>query len=399
MRDILFLAHRLPWPPDRGDKIRSYHILRYLSERARVHLLAFAEDVQEIASADALRPYVASIDVEWRSSIPGPSVLSALLTHQAASVAMFSSRTMHRRVAKLLEQEDIGTIFAFSGQMAQFVPQRTNTRFLMDFVDVDSEKFDAYSRSGPHMLRWLYRREAKLLGRFEQAVARRADRSLFVSEAEASLFRHLSGLGPDKVTVIENGIDLEKFRRNGDFMPLEPAVRGVGPLLVFTGQMDYRPNADAVMDFARNMLPVLRHVRSDVRFAIVGRNPPSEVEQLADLPGVIVTGAVPDVRPWIAAADVVVVPLRIARGIQNKVLEAMAMARPVVASPDAAEGIDAEPGRDFVVAEGDAMTTSILALLGDTGRAEKIARQGRARVENRYRWADRLAPLEALLAV
>lgn len=398
MRDILFLAHRLPWPPDRGDKIRSYNILRYLCARARVHLLAFAEDVQEIAAADELRPHVASVHVEWRTSIPGPSVLGALLTGQAASVAMFASRSMHRRVAQLLEQEDIGTIFAFSGQMAQFVPAATSTRFLMDFVDVDSEKFAAYARSGPHLLRWLYRREARLLGRFERAVAARAHRSLFVSAAESALFSGLSGLDPDRIMAIENGIDLDQFRPYGDFAPLDPVRRGEGPMLVFTGQMDYRPNVDAVMDFARNMLPVLRHVRSDIRFAVVGRNPPADVERLADLPGVIVTGAVPDVRPWLAAADVVVAPLRIARGIQNKVLEAMAMARPVVASPGAAEGIDAESGRDFVVAEGDAMTTSILTLLGDQERALKIGRQGRTRVEKRYRWEERLAPLDGLLA-
>jgi sugar transferase (PEP-CTERM/EpsH1 system associated) len=397
MRDILFLAHRLPWPPERGDKIRSYNILNYLRERARVHLLAFADDAQEIAWADELRPKLASLHVELRTTIPGPAVLGALLTRQAASVAMFASRSMHGHVARLLHQEDIGTIFAFSGQMAQFVPHETSARFLMDFVDVDSEKFAAYAKSGSPLLRWLYHREAKLLGRFEQAVARRADCSIFVSEAEAALFRELSGLGEDRVRVVENGIDLETFKPAADFRPLEAAQRGAGPLLVFTGQMDYRPNIDAVADFAHRMVPVLRHVRPDIRFAIVGRNPPAEVEQLANIPGVIVTGAVPDVRPWLAAANAVVVPLTIARGIQNKILEAMAMGRPVVATPAAAEGIDAEPGRDLIIAEGDGMTTSVLALLGDAERAAKIGRQARVRVESRYRWEERLASLGDLL--
>jgi sugar transferase (PEP-CTERM/EpsH1 system associated) len=398
MRDILFLAHRLPWPPERGDKIRSYNILRYLRERARVHLLTFADDVQEIARADELRPHFASLHIEWRPAIPGPAVLSAVLTRNAASVAMFASRSMQGHVGRLLHQEDIGTIFAYSGQMAQFVPQQISARFLMDFVDVDSEKFAAYANMGPTLLRWLYRREALQLGRFEQAVARRADRSIFVSETEAALFRSLSGLGPDRVIAIENGIDLDYFQPYGKFTPLPPAERGSGPLLVFTGQMDYRPNIDGVVDFALNMMPVLRHVRHDVRFAIVGRNPPKEVLRLADTAGVIVTGEVPDVRPWVAAADVVVVPLKIARGIQNKVLEAMAMGRPVVATPAAAEGIDAEPGRDLIVAEGDGMATSVLALLSDKERAAKIGRQARARVERRYRWEERLAPLEDLLA-
>ncbi len=398
MRDILFLAHRLPWPPDRGDKIRSYNILRYLSGLARVHLLAFAEEMHEIAGADELRSHVASSHVEWRPNVPGPSVLAALATGRPASVAMFASRGMKRRVAQLLEQEDIGTIVAFSGQMAQFVPQDSGARFLMDFVDVDSEKYDAYARSGPPLLRWLYRREARLLGRYEKAVAQRATRSLFVSDAEAELFRQLSGLGPDRILAIRNGIDLEYYRTNADFIPLDRFERGTGPLLVFTGQMNYRPNVDAVIDFASAILPILRHVRADVRFAIVGRDPSAEVERLAQQPGVIVTGAVPDVRPWIAAADIVVAPLRIARGIQNKVLEAMAMSRPVVASAAAAEGIDAEPNSDFIVADGDAASAEILALLGDANRAAKIGQRARARMEVRYRWDECLAPLGELLA-
>ena len=398
MRDILFLAHRLPWPPNRGDKIRSYHILRHLSAQARVHLLAFAEDMQEIASADALRPLVASMHVEWRSNFPGPRVLRALATRQPASVAMFSSRPMHRQVARVLEQESIGTIFAFSGQMAQFVPPGSDARFLMDFVDVDSEKYAAYGHDGPLLLRKLYQREARLLGRFEQATARRASHSLFVSDAEAGLFRSLSGLGPERVLAMENGIDLEYFRPNSDFVPLATDLRGTGPLLVFTGQMDYRPNIDGVIDFARNMLPVLRHARSDVRFVIVGRNPSAEVEKLRELPGVIVTGEVPDVRPWLAAADIIVAPLRIARGIQNKILEAMAMARPVVASHAAAEGIDAAAERDLLIADGDSATTAIFGLLTDLDRARSIGVRARERVEQRYQWDTRLAPLDDLIA-
>ena len=398
MRDILFLAHRLPWPPDRGDKIRSYHVLRYLSGLARVHLLAFAEEMHEIAAADELHSLVASSHVEWRPNIPGPRVVRALLTGTPASVAMFASRGMQRRVAQLLEREDIGTIVAFSGQMAQFVPPGIAPKFLMDFVDVDSEKYDAYGRSGPPVLRWLYRREARLLGRFEKAVAARAAHSLFVSEPEAELFRRLSGLGPDRVMAIRNGIDLAYYRPDAAFPPLDRFTRGAGSLLVFTGQMNYRPNVDAVVEFASTMLPVLRHVRSDIRFAIVGRDPSPEVERLAEQPGVIVTGAVPDTRPWIAAADIVVAPLRIARGIQNKVLEAMAMGRPVVASAAAAEGIDAEPDRDFVIADGDAAAAQILALLGDHNRAGKIGQRARVRMEDHYRWEECLAPLGELLA-
>lgn len=397
MRDILFLAHRLPWPPDRGDKIRSHHLLRYLANHARIHLVTFAEDMVELASADALQPFVASMHVGWRTGARGPGVIKALLTGRPASVVLFDDRTAHRHVGRLLTQEDIGTAFAFSGQMAQFVPPDFPGRFLMDFVDVDSQKFAAYAKHGPIALRWLYAREARLLSRFEQSVAKRADRSIFVSEAESALFRTLSGLGSDRVVTIENGIDLDFHNPSAAFEPLDPAMRGAGPLITFTGQMDYLPNIDAATNFANHVFPLIRDIRPDVRFAIIGRNPPPEVEKLREHPGVLVTGAVPDVRPWVAAADIVVAPLTIARGIQNKVLEAMAMARPVIASPAAAEGIDAVADRDLLVANEEEMASLVLRLLDNPMWAARIGRQARSQVEGRYSWQDRLAPLAALL--
>ncbi len=384
MRDIIFLAHRLPWPPDRGDKIRSWNLLRYLSGLARVHLVAFSEeDVPppplELASCHVERPRTGRVG----------GVLSALATGRPASVALYDSPTMRGVVERLLREQDIGTIFAFSGQMAQFVPARHDARFIMDFVDVDSAKFSAYSKKGPLPLRWLYGREARLLSAYERAVAARADYSLFVSQAEAQLFRDSSWLGREKVLAIENGIDLDYLRpqpRSGD-----------DGLVVFTGQMDYPPNIEAVTSFATRIFPQVRDRNPAARFAIVGRNPAAPVRALASRPGITVTGAVPDVRPWLANASLVVAPLEIARGIQNKVLEAMAMARAVVASPAAAEGIDAEHGRDFIIASPDTMASAILGLLEVPAVADAIGNAARARMETRYRWEERLQPLAGLL--
>ena len=398
MPDIIFLAHRLPWPPDRGDKMRSYHILRALAAHARIHLFAFAEDPAEMQDAEALRPHVASMYVEMRSSARGLAVLRALLTGQPASVAMFSSPSMMERVSRTLTETHIDTIFAFSGQMAQFVPPQAQARFIADLVDVDSQKFATYSQSGPLLLRWLYGREGRLLLNFELAVARQAECVTFVSGAEAELFKKLGGLNTARVIAIENGIDLDRNRPDGDFVPLAGDRLSGGPLLVFTGQMDYRPNVDAVSHFAEHSLPVVQKFWPDVQFAIVGRNPSPQVERLAERPGIVVTGTVADVRPWIAAASVVVAPLRIARGVQNKVLEAMAMGKAVVASSAAAEGIDAEAGRELMVADGEQVPIAILDLLGDAGRAAAMAAAARRRMEARYRWDDRLAPLVKLVA-
>jgi sugar transferase (PEP-CTERM/EpsH1 system associated) len=390
MRDILFLAHRMPYPPDRGDKMRSFHILRYLATRHRVHLLTFAHDAADIAHGESLLPFVASMHVEMRPQNIARQ-LSALVTGRPLSVAAFGSATMQAAVDHVLATRAIDTIFAFSGQMAQFVPADGRFKFIMDFVDIDSAKFADYAESGEALLRPLFAREARLLADYERSVAGRADRSLLVSDPEASLFRARTRLRSDRIATLENGIDLDYYHPDASKAP--PLDRGGGPLIVFTGQMDYLPNIDAVCAFARHVLPTVRKTVPSARFVIVGRKPARRVRSLAG-PQVIVTGAVDDVRPWLAAADVVVAPLLVGRGIQNKVLEAMAMARPTVASPVAALGVDAEPGRDYLVAPVEAMASPLIELLSDPLAAAALGKAGRARVQARYAWDTRLTLLD-----
>jgi sugar transferase (PEP-CTERM/EpsH1 system associated) len=394
MGDILFLAHRVPFPPDRGDKIRSYHLLKAAAALAPVHLATFADDDADVAHAKALLPLVRSLHVEKRGRSPLLAGAEAITRNQPASVALYRSARMSAFVDTLFRREKIDAILAFSSQVAQFVPHGTDARFVMDFVDVDSAKFAAYAEQGPGPLRWLYRREAELLARYEAAVAQRADRSLFVSAAEAALFRTRAGVPGSKVMTLENGVDIESFSPDASFSPLGD-TSGT-PLIVFTGQMDYLPNVQAVQDFAA-AFPTIRARHPGAAFAIVGRNPAADVRALGELPGVTVTGQVADVRPWLAAADVVVAPLRIARGVQNKVLEAMAMARPVVASAAAHEGIEAEAGRDLLVADGDVATRAVINLLDNPPRGAEIGAHARARIVSRYSWEERLRPLAALL--
>jgi sugar transferase (PEP-CTERM/EpsH1 system associated) len=392
--DILFLAHRVPFPPDRGDKMRSYHLLRALASMARVHLATFADDEADVAHAEALRPLVGRLHVERRSRSTRRAGLTALARGTAVSVEAFASASMQAGVRAMLDEEPIDTLFAFSGQMAQFVPDGS-FRFVMDFVDVDSAKFADYARSATGPVRWIHAREERKLAAFERAVARRADLSLFVSDAEADLFR--SGAGRANVATLENGVDLGYYSPTADFVPLSGGERGKGPLIVFTGQMDYRPNVAAALRFASEVMPQVRAKRPDACFAIVGRKPDAALLRIHGKGGVRVTGAVADVRSWIAAADVVVAPLEIARGIQNKVLEGMAMARPVIASPAAFEGIDAVPGRDLLVAPLGGMTSGILGLLADPERAAQIAGAARSLVQARYAWDARLASLAGIL--
>jgi sugar transferase (PEP-CTERM/EpsH1 system associated) len=322
----------------------------------------------------------------------------ALASGRPVSLAAFDSAALRGFVERRLASGEIATIFAFSGQMAQFVPAGTSARFVMDFGDVDSAKFEAYAAEGGALAR-VHAREGAKLAAFERETAARADVSLFVSEAEAALFRRRSGLAGADIRALQNGVDLDFFdprRKPGPGSDTEAGPRPwPGNLIVFTGQMDYAPNIDAVRWFAAEVMPRL----PQARFAIVGRKPPAAVRSLAG-PNIAVTGAVPDVRDWLAAADVVAAPLRIARGIQNKVLEAMAMARPVVASPAAFEGIEAEPGRDLLVADGAAaQAEAIRGLLDDPERARALGRSARRRMEQAYRWEARLAPLAEIVGV
>ncbi|MEC3949909.1 TIGR03087 family PEP-CTERM/XrtA system glycosyltransferase [Sphingobium sp. HWE2-09] len=394
--DILFLCHRIPFPPDRGDKIRSYHLLKRLAEMAPVHVGCFADDDRDQGFADEMAQVSASQCVLLRDRSRVVAGLTGLAKRQSLLVSLFDHPDLHRWVAQTLAERPIRAVVAYSAQMAHFVPVLpAGVRFLMDFVDFDSAKYAAYGAQGAGPMGWINRREGRVLLDFERATAARADVSSFVSEAEAALFRDACGLGSDRVVAIENGVALDYFDPAASFPAIE---RGEGPLLVFTGQMDYRPNVEAVESFARQTLPAIRAVHPDARFAIVGRNPAKAVAALADLPGVIVTGGVPDVRGWLAAADVVVAPLRIARGIQNKVLEAMAMARPVVASPQAAEGIDATDEAHLLVAANPAEEAAkIVALLADPAKAVRLGMAARARMEARYRWSATLGNLPELL--
>jgi sugar transferase (PEP-CTERM/EpsH1 system associated) len=390
--ELLYVAHRIPYPPDRGDKIRSWHVLKHLAGLGRVHLACFADDEADAAHLPALRAALAGAlgeaHVEIRRTGKAAGGVKALLSGKPVSLTMFDSTALRAFVSRILARPEVETVFVYSGQMAQFVPAEARQRFVMDFGDVDSAKFGEYGRSGGP-LAWVHRREARSLAAFERSTAARADTSLFVSEAEADLFRRTVAPAGADIRAVQNGVDLAFF----DPAAAVAAAKLPRPAIVFTGQMDYAPNIDAVSWFARDVLPIL----PSAHFAIVGRQPPEAVRRLASQ-RVTVTGAVEDVRSWLVAADVVVAPLRIARGIQNKVLEAMAMARPVVASPAAFEGIDAEPGRDLLVAEGaKAQADAISSLIADPAAAQTLGNSARRRLLEGYRWEAKLAPLNALI--
>jgi sugar transferase (PEP-CTERM/EpsH1 system associated) len=391
VRDLLFLAHRIPYPPDKGDKIRAWHLLEHLSRRYRLHLGAFVDDPEDWRHADKLRQVCATthlvgVDPRWGKL----RALSGLLTGDPLTLPFYRNAGMQRWVDERLAG-GVDRVLVYSSAMARFVVGRPGIRRIMDFVDIDSDKWRQYAPTKPWPLSWLYRREGERLLAWERRVAAEFDASLFVSGAEAADFRGLAPESAGKVGHYHNGVDAEYFSPERDYPDPYPAgVRA----LVFTGAMDYWPNVDAVVWFAREVLPALRAGRPELLFAIVGGKPTAEVQALSAREGVLVTGRVEDVRPWLAHAAVVVAPLRIARGIQNKVLEGMAMARPVVATPQALEGIDALPDQEILRAADKAdMTAAVLRAL----EASSLGGAARLRVMRDFNWADNLARVDQLL--
>lgn len=397
MSEILFLAHRIPFPPDRGDKIRSNHVLKAIAAMAPVHVGCLADDEADLAQEGELARLAASHCLVRRSTPLPLAALKAVMGGRPVSVAAFDSARLRAWVRKVLAERPIEAIFVYSGQMAQFVPPDFAGRVVMDFVDVDSAKFEAYAAKGSLLARLVYGREARLLGRFEEAAARRAAISLFVTPEEKALFearlRRPAGIA---VRALGNGIDADAWNPAG-VVPASALHEG-GPHFVFTGQMDYPPNVAAVESFARDVMPRVRARYPDARFAIVGRTPAPSVRALDGVNGTQVTGAVDDVRPWLVGADLVVAPLIIARGVQNKVLEAMAMARPVLLTIAAATGIAARDGEHFAIADGARdLATRALALLTDRDAATAMGQAARAFVLEHCAWDQVLAPLPGLL--
>lgn len=396
MSEILFLAHRIPFPPDRGDKIRSHHILKRLAGLAPVHVATFVETDEDAAGEADLARVAASHCVVRRTRPVPLATIEAMATGRPVSLTAFASARIRAYVANVLRTRLVSSIVVFSGQMAQYIPQDFAGNVVMDFCDVDSAKFEDYAARSLFPVSALYRREARLLSAFEAQVAERATCSLLATPEEAKLFiARLPAGSRAVVRPMSNGIDAAFYDPAGVTGPVD--YLRAGPHIVFTGQMDYPPNVEGVAFFAHEVMPGVRRTYPDACFHIVGRAPNAKVAALEGVNGTIVHGAVPDVRPWIARANLVVAPLQIARGVQNKVLEAMAMARPVLATTAAATGIGGRDGIELAVADGaQALAARAAELLGNGEQAGRIGLAARAFVMRTKTWDAVLEPLDRL---
>jgi sugar transferase (PEP-CTERM/EpsH1 system associated) len=399
MEDLLYLVHRIPFPPNKGDKIRSYHLLKHLSTRYRVHLGTFIDDPADWQYVEKVKALCAeTCIVPLNPTVSKVKSLAGFVQGTPLSLSYYANRRLQLWVDTILAARRINHALVFSSPMAQYLDGHRLGRKVIDFVDVDSDKWRQYSLSKRWPLSAVYRREARTLLDYERQVAADFDSSTFVSRAESALFKRLAPESAGKITFFNNGVDSDYFSPGTDYENPYPA--GVKPL-VFTGAMDYWANAEAVDWFAKKVFPVIRARKPGTTFYIVGARPTPQVKALGAIEGVTVTGSVPDVRPYIAHGALSVAPLRIARGVQNKVLEAMSMAKTVIASPEAAEGIQAVVGRELLVARDEREFADVILrqLQAKDKDKEKntLGKAARERVVQRYSWQSGMKQLDVLL--
>jgi sugar transferase (PEP-CTERM/EpsH1 system associated) len=390
--NLLFITHRLPYPPDKGEKIRTFNQIRLLSKNHSVHVMSFVDDHQELCHLHSLKKYCASVDVVCRRNVQSwlRSGFALFFGSEPLSVASFARKIFAEKLVNKTTAEHFDCLFVSCSSMAQYCGVAPELPKIIDFIDVDSEKWRLYAKRRSFPLSRLYTVEAERLAKYEFEVVRSFDHSIVVSEDEQGLIERRVDR---RVSTISNGVDLEYF------MPAGPRSLRCSPAtIIFTGAMDYFPNIDAVNYFCADIFPLVKQSVPEARFYIVGRNPTDHVRRLAKRGNVVVSGTVPDVRPYLEQASVAVAPFRVARGVQNKVLEAMAMGLPVVGTAEVFKGIAATERDGIRIAnEPDAFARHVIMFLRDNAQRSQAGRQARRYVERHHRWDEQGAKLEKVL--
>jgi sugar transferase (PEP-CTERM/EpsH1 system associated) len=396
--DILFLCHRIPYPPNKGDKIRSHALLKHLAQNHRVHVACFVDDPADMEYAQDVRRLAGGecLFIRLTGASKLLSAAWAMVSGQSVTAAYFSSRAIGDWIKTIQGKYSIRRTVVFCSAMAPFALNSASVdvrHAILDLVDIDSDKWRQYAVSTGGLQRWLYRREAEKVFELERTAARRFGATLLASELEAESFARLVPEAAPRVLALPNGVDCEYFAPVGHHNPFP----GGEEPIVMTGRMDYRPNVDGAKWFFNEVLPrVLKDVPR-ARFYAVGTNPPSSLRALCGSK-LVVTGRVDDVRPYLQFASAVVAPLRIARGVQNKVLEAMAMAKPMVATREASRALAAKSGVHLWIKD-DARAFADATVCAIQGKERsQIARHAREYVEHHHDWTRNLALLDRLLA-
>lgn len=382
---ILFLAQRLPYPPDKGDKIRSFWELQALSARHTVDLFCFYDDAKDQEYIQELGRYCRHCYAEKLSLVRSRArAIAAMSFGRPFSLGFFYSPSMAQRIKEALQTRDYDLILVLSSQMAQYVESVFSLPRIIDMVDVDSDKWEQYAEHTLPPISWLWKYEARHLAEFESRIVEDFSMTVVCTESEAKILR--SRRASHRICALPHPLDLTYFDPARVVVPQE--IAKLQPYIIFSGSMSYFPNVDAVLQFYRKVLPRVRARLPGIRFVIAGRDPQYSIRRLAKDPGVHVTGWVPDMRPYLAGASAAVAPLRIARGLQNKLIEAMAMGIPVAASSVTAGALPQSLSSLLVVEDDpERLADQLVALLQQGCRVtvntirESVSREfGRARL-------------------
>ena len=387
---VLFLCHRLPFPPKRGGKIRPFNIIRHLSESGHdVTVGSLARSSQELAEGQGLRDHCEKVLVGQIGRIGAVSQMVARLPLPGpSSMGNFYSRSLHRQVAEEASRVSFDLVFVHCSSAAQYAKHVSAPHSIIDFGDMDSQKWLDYSSFRRFPLSLGYWLEGTKLARAEKQLAREFDLSTCTTRSELATLDDFAAA--TETDWFPNGVDADVFRPWD-----EPYDRD---LLCFVGRMDYYPNQQAMLTFCGDVLPVLQSHRPTIKLAIVGAEPSRQIRELAALPGVSVTGTVPDVRDHVRQAALTVAPLAIARGTQNKILESMAMGVPVISSRLASRGVDAVPDKHLLVADSvDEYVESVLRIVDSPDERRRLATDGRARVLSHHAWKASMRRLDGIL--
>ncbi len=385
--NILYLAHRIPYPPNKGDKLRAFRQIERLSRDHRVWCACFVDTPHDWRNVAPLREYCEDIvAVELKPIYAKLRGLFALFGGRTVTEGFYESADMRRALLRLARSVDFDAVVAFSSSMAPYALAIKAPRRVLDLCDFDSRKWLDYAEHSSGLKRAMYRTEGERLADRERQWIDAFDATVLITQSEAEL---LDTAQPDKLHIIGNGVEIPER-----FSP----VPGLHPTVGFVGVMDYFPNIDAVTWFARECWPMIRSAHPSAVFRIVGRSPTRTVRRLARLDGVQVAGAVDDIADELCRIDVSVAPLRIARGIQNKVLEAMAAAKPVVLTSKAAAGINAGNGADYLVGDTAPQIAGFIRdLLGDAQLRQRVGTSARRFVADRHRWYVELNRFEKIV--
>jgi len=388
--NILYICHRFPFPAKDGSRVRSFNIIKHFEQQGhRVWVSSMVRDKQEESQGQGIKEHCHQFTMARTTPwVQNCRMVSRLLSTEPSSMGYFYSATMKKQIEQLLAEQNFDLIYVHCSSVAQYVKHVAGIPKILDFVDMDSQKWLSFTEFKSFPMNFGYWLEGTKLERAERQLCAHFDLCTTITRAECDSLDKLALGGA--TNWFSNGVDSEYF------VPTEQAYHR--HQVCFIGKMDYYPNEQAVSYFCHHVLPLLRQSIPAAEFVIIGAAPSEKVKKLGELSGVTVTGFVDDVRDYVRKSAVMVAPLSIARGTQNKILEAMALGVPVVTSEIGARGIDGDPNKDFIVASSAQQYSDQLeTLMSDQELRQRYARQGRLTIEENYSWTHVLQRLDALI--